>query len=85
MRENPLRAWRKARRLTAVAVAHKMALSEQSILCFERGSFEPSQENFDKLAGLMETLPGALRLSWHFWKSDLNRSEATTNATRQSQ
>lgn len=72
MRQNPLREWRKARRLSAVEIARRLSLSEQSILCFERGAFEPSPENFDRLARLMGTLPGQLRMSWHFWKRELN-------------
>ena len=66
---NPLREWRRSRGLSAVDVALKLDLSEQTILSYETGRFEPSRESVEKLCELMGLSEAQLRLRWHFWKS----------------
>lgn len=73
MRENPLREWRKARSLTALDVALKLDVSEQTVFSYELGRFEPSPEKVEALSAMMGLSPSQLRLGWHFWKS--NRSK----------
>jgi transcriptional regulator with XRE-family HTH domain len=74
VKNNPLREWRQSLGWTAVELALKLGLSEQSILSFEKGRFEPSAENVDKLAQLMDLTPSQLRLRWHFWKASQNEA-----------
>ena len=69
MRENPLREWRHARSLTALDVALKLDVSEQTIYSYELGRFEPSSDKVDQLAVLMSLSPSQFRLAWHFWKT----------------
>ena len=70
MRENPLRTWRKEKHLKAVEVALKLGISEQSVLSYEKGRYEPSRENMAKLAELMNLDLTRLNLSWKLWKRD---------------
>lgn len=68
MKENPLRAWREHKGLSACAVALRLDLTEQSVLSFERGRFSPSVTSFDKIATLMGEEPSKLRAIWRFWR-----------------
>jgi transcriptional regulator with XRE-family HTH domain len=68
MKSNPLRAWRETKHKRALDVAIKLGVSEQSVLQYERGSFRPSSENFQKIAELMGEDLAKLRLSWAFWE-----------------
>lgn len=68
MKANPLRGWREVNKKRALDVAIKLGVSEQSVLQYERGSFRPSADNFQKIATLMGEDLAKLRLSWAFWE-----------------
>ena len=68
MKENPLRAWRETKHKRALDVAIKLGVTEQSVLSYELGRFKPSNENFQKIAELMQVELPTLRLSWAFWE-----------------
>lgn len=70
MRPNPLRLWRETAGLKAVEIALKLDLSEQSVLGYEKGRFNPSESNFEKLAQIMEIEVSRLRAQWGFWKRE---------------
>lgn len=66
---NPLRLWRKAHGLRAIDVALKLGVSEQTVLAYEKGGFQPSDARFNKLAQLTETPAAVLREAWDGWRS----------------
>ena len=70
MRENPLREWRHARNLTALDVALKLDVSEQTVYSYELGRFEPATDKVNALAALMGLDATQFRLRWHFWKTN---------------
>ena len=68
---NPLRQWRNEQKLRAVDIAHRLEVSERTILAWEHGAFKPSSEAFGELARLLDVQEEALRHSWIGWLAGL--------------
>lgn len=72
---NPLRQWRRNQKLRALDVAHRLEVSERTVLAWEHGAFKPSNEALDGLASMMSITALSLRQEWARWLVEV-RDEA---------
>jgi transcriptional regulator with XRE-family HTH domain len=72
---NPLRQWRRNQKLRALDVAHRLEVSERTVLAWEHGAFKPSNEALDGLASMMSITAPSLRQEWARWLVEV-RDEA---------
>lgn len=67
---NPLRLWRKAHSLRAVDVALKLHVSEQTVLAYEKGGFQPSKHSMQNIADLVGSPLEVVQDAWQSWKNN---------------
>lgn len=67
---NPLRLWRKAHSLSACDVALSLGVSEQTVLAYEKGGFQPSEKSFAKISKLVESPVELVKQAWVSWRSE---------------
>ena len=68
---NPLRQWRNEQKLRALDIAHRLEVSERTVLAWEHGAFRPSSDAYDQLASLMDLPVASLRKEWHSWLMEM--------------
>lgn len=74
---NPLRQWRRKQRLRALDVAHRLEVSERTVLAWEHGAFKPSSEAYTRLAELTNLTELELRKLWLNWLLEMRDAPDT--------